>query len=472
MAPKGFPVVHFYDQDFVDLYDQTWIWIQDLWKPIEPKRKEHGLFYPNMKVISQYEALMSTFFLVYSNQHYNPYSILDYFYSKQEEDGAIRSHYSLATGEPVLSEKNPLGIAPPLFAYVELNLFHKIGNKKRLKEIIEPLERHFQWIEANFKQKNGLYSTPVATTVTPTPKRKPVKYPVDFNAQMAIHALYLSLIGDLLNDKEISFKYKRAYFTIKTRMNSLMWNEEVGFYFDLNGKEKQVEVKTIASYWALLAELPSEERAKLLISHLKDDQVFGLDNPFPTLALGEKGFTEQGEGFQGSVFPDLTFMVLKGLEKYDEFEFARECAIRHIYFLIDTLHMENNQGGIYEAYLPTQEGPAKWKDNPEFPRKHFLPTVGLATITLMIENVIGFSISLPRKTVDWTMPTLEVMGIEDLSLKRNMITIVTNKRDTRGWEIRLESEKLYYFTIKILDTNKRKTLPIPSGRCSMLIDKL
>ena len=108
--------------------------------------------------------------------------------------------------------------------------------------------------------------------------------------------------------------------------------------------------------------------------------------------------------------------------------------------------------------------------NPDYPRKRCISFGGLSTIATMIENVIGLSISLPRKTVDWTIPNLEAMGIENLSLKRNMITILSNK-STRGWEIQMESEKLYYFTINILG-NKKKTLPIPSGKCSMLIDKL
>ncbi len=64
----------------------------------------------------------------------------------------------------------------------------------------------------------------------------------------------------------------------------------------------------------------------------------------------------------------------------------------------------------------------------------------------------------------------KVLGINNLSLKRNMITILSNKTN-RGWEIRLESEKLYYFTFDLID-QKKKTLPIPSGKCSMLIDKL
>ena len=108
--------------------------------------------------------------------------------------------------------------------------------------------------------------------------------------------------------------------------------------------------------------------------------------------------------------------------------------------------------------------------DPNFPKVRYLQAAGLSTIALMIENVIGLSISLPRKTVDWIIPNLEIMGIEKLSLKRNLITILSNKSD-RGWGIQMESEKLYYFTINILD-QKKKTLPIPSGKCSMLIDKL
>jgi neutral trehalase len=51
-----------------------------------------------------------------------------------------------------------------------------------------------------------------------------------------------------------------------------------------------------------------------------------------------------------------------------------------------------------------------------------------------------------------------------------MITILVNKSG-RGWEVRMESEKLYYFTINILGGQKKR-LPIPSGKCSILIDKI
>ncbi|MGC9311470.1 MAG: hypothetical protein ACP5IA_02160, partial [Sediminispirochaetaceae bacterium] len=66
LVKKGFPAVHFYDQDFVDMYEQTWAWVQEAWY----KNKEQAknglpsafLTYPGSSTISQFEACLSTFF--------------------------------------------------------------------------------------------------------------------------------------------------------------------------------------------------------------------------------------------------------------------------------------------------------------------------------------------------------------------------------------------------------------------------
>ncbi|MCL2705666.1 MAG: hypothetical protein FWE72_05605 [Spirochaetaceae bacterium] len=473
MAKTGFPIVHFYDQDFVDIYNKTWTWLHDFWKKGTKRNalQQRYFNYPGSNYISQYEACLSAFFLVYSNNIFSPFSALDNFYSKQEESGAIRGLYKEEDGKPIFTEDNPEGVHPPLFAWAEYNLYHKIGLKKRLKEILPILENYYSWLEATFQKENGLYATPLTCVEMGNTPREKAYYLIDFNAMQAVNALYTSAIGDILNDKEISFKYKKKYFSLKTRINSLMWDKENGFYYDLDAAGTQVKTETIASYWTLLAEIPNEDKANAMISKLSNGD-FVTENPFPSLSTSSPLFSEDGNGFRGSVFPHFTFMVVKGLEKYARNDLARECAIRHLYFILDTLHPDGEKkGNIYEAYLPMREGPAKSANkNCGFPRELFLNYTALSTITLMIENVIGLYISLPRKTVDWIVPTIEIMGIEDLSLKRNMITILANKSG-RGWEIRLESEKLYYFTINIIGV-KKKTLPIPSGKCSMLIDKL
>ena len=475
MFKKDLPLIRFYDQDFVDIYEQSWDRIDaSMVKGSSANgfAKEFFVYEPS-GVINQLEAIFSTFFLVYSNGSYNSSSCLDNFYGKQEEDGAIRGVYSLADGKPLMTAENPEGVLPPLFSFAELNIYHKVGNKKRLKDIIENLCRYYDWLEGKFRMANGLYAvTPLAGGQN-CPLRKEAFYPVDFNCQQAVNALYLSAIGDLLNDRDISFKYKKKYFSLKTRINEKMWDESDGFYYDLKKDESFLKVKSLAGYWAILAEIPGVDTVERMVALLSAEDGFATDHPFPSLAVGEEQFSPEGVRDMGDVNPSLVFMIIKGLEKYKYYEMAREFAIRHLYFILEVLNDEEApKPDLYEAYSPAEAGPAAPGEN-GFPRRNFLPYVCLSTIALMIENVVGFYISLPKKTVEWIMPSLEETGIENMLLKRNKVTIFSNRSGRVGaWEIRLESDKLYYFTINILNSKKKKTLPIPSGKCSMLIDKM
>ena len=463
------PRIHFYDQDFVDMYDRTWVWIDELWKGKEdnPNFEEGYYTFDNSNHLRLFDAMLSSLFLVYSNQTYSPYSLIDFFYKMQEENGFIASEYDIDTLKPILSEGNPGGLTRPLLSYVEFMFYHKIGNKKRLKDVVPYLEKYFSWMKENYMDENGLYKVPYEATEMGNLERLGAVYTVDFNAMVAIFALYMSDIGDILNDKELAFKYKRVYFSIKTRINSMMWDLGTRFYYDLDANGERVMNKHVGAFWTLLAEIPNDEYALFLIDQLKDPEEFGTDNPFPTVPKSSTFYSPEGNGYSSGVVPFATYMIVKGLIKYDSFVFARECSIRLMYDILDTLHPDQEEmGDVWEVYKSESEGPAAGNN-----RKRYLPMVALMTITLVIENIIGLDISLPRKTVYWTMQNLEAMGIEKLSLKKNNITILSNK-NTRGWEIRLESEKLYYFTIEILEEEKKKTLPIPSGKCSMLIDKL
>ena len=469
-----FPEISFYDQDLVTLYQRSWNWICDHWhRGTEANGFAPNYFrYPEADRISQFETCLATFFLVYSNRVFPVTEQLDTFYNKQEEDGAIRAEYLVEDGTPVLADDNPTGVAPPLFAWAEYNLYHKLGTKKRLREVLPNLERHFTWLEETHRQENGLYSVPPAATMMGNCPRDGCHYAIDFNAQQALNALYLSAIGDVLNDKDTSFKYKRAYFSLKTRISQMMWDDATGFYYDLDRDGRRLSIRTVGAFWTLLAEIPNEEKSERLIAYLDSPEEFGVEHPFPTLSACHEQYTRDGSGYRGAVVPPFNYMVIKGLERYGKHDDAREFALRHLYYVLDGLHPEESAtGSLYEAYAPQQEGPARWPERSDFPRRLLMAYCALSTVALMIENVVGLYISLPRKTVDWRIPAMEIMGIENLQLKRNLISIVSAK-SSRGWEIRLESEKLYYLTINVLREGRRKTLPIPSGKCSILIDKI
>jgi len=480
VTKRDFPRINFYDQDFVDVYDRTWALIQECLEKDKEGCALSGKFFthPGCPDLTQMDAIFSTFFLVYSNRLFQSHAALDIFYERQEENGAIRSAYNIDTGEPVMGGDNPEGVGMPIFPWVEFNLYHKNSNKKRMKDIFTQLTKYDEWIDETFKAPNGLYKAPWTASGMWNAPREKTAYPVDFNAMMALNVLYMSVIAELLNDKDSSFLYKKQYFSLKTRINALMWNNDDGFYYDLDDDENQLRTKTLAAYWTLLAELPNAEKSERLIEKLQDPAYFGSPNPFPSVAMNEECFKEDGEAYRGSVFPHLNFMVIKGLEKYLRWDLAREFAIRHLYFVIDSMNVEGKERdcALYEAYLPKKGGAAHPPASlsPEggvFPRPQYLTFAALSTICLMVENIVGLTISLPRKTVDWIIPNLEIMGIENLSLKKNMITIRSVKSARGGWEIKVESEKLYYFTINVLG-KKKKTLPIPSGTCSLLIDKL
>lgn len=468
------PKINYFNQDFVDVYVRSWNTIDEYWQT-----HNGTIFTASGKTkINQYEACFSTFYQVYSNRIYNVSNILDDFYDKQEANGAIRGEYDIATGSVInLGEDNPNNLLPPLFSWSEFDMYHKVGTKKqRIKDVLPKLEAYFKYIdELCFDESVGLYKVPISATGLNSKARKDAVYPIDYNCQQALNAFYLAELGDILNMKEFSFVYKRRYFMLKTKINEMMWDKEDNFYYDLDKNGKIIKVKTLAAYWSLLAMLPNKESVKYLVDYLKDETVFGTPNPFPSIAVNEADFDEQGGYFCGDVRPELTFMVIKGLEKCEMYEFAREVAIRHLYFIIDTFHSEDkdNKSMFFSAYQPYTEGHATSKitDISAYLEKDTVMTTSLITITVMIENVIGLLISLPRKTVEWVVPILERMEIEKLSLKRNEISILVAKNSRGSWEIKLESEKLYYFTANLLNI-KKKTWPIPNGRCSMLIDKL
>ena len=467
-----YPKITHPDQDFVAFYNKIWSICDAEW--VSNKKtfgKNTIILHPAETTINQFTTIMSTFFLIYGDISVTHQ--LDFFYQRQEEDGAIRSDYSIKDGSAVKIHGNPLGVGAPLFSWAEYNLYHKIDSKRRVHTVVKILEKYWQWLEQVCLKPNGLYSLPLAATGMRNSPREKLCYPIDFNLQQAINANFMAKLGTIINDKDMSFRYRKKYFRLRTQINSLMWNRDHQFYFDLDEDGKHITVKTIAAFWALLAQLPNEAKLEGLIGHLNNPKEFAQKNIFPTLSKDERAYRASGEGYRGSVFPPYTYMIIKGLENYAAFKSAKEYAYRHVKAITETIKQHASEGeeaSMVEAYQPESYDGASWSGKKNFPKKRYVPYLGLSGIAIMIENIIGLRFSVPRKTVELLMTGMEHIGIEDVSLRKNLISIVCDKTG-RGWEIHLGSEKLYYFTLHLLN-NKKKTLPIPSGRCSLLIGKL
>ena len=86
---------------------------------------------------------------------------LDNFYGKQEESGAIRGEYRESDGKPVHSKDNPKGVLPPLFAWAEFNIYHKLGLKKRIREVLPVLEKYFRGSRRTSRRKTACTRCPL-----------------------------------------------------------------------------------------------------------------------------------------------------------------------------------------------------------------------------------------------------------------------------------------------------------------------
>ena len=440
-----FPKLIYYDQDFIQGYQKTWLKLEKFWytDPDEPKS---FLFHKsNSSVLNQFETTMFAFSLVYQEKPLLAIQQIDYFYQFQEEDGAIRANYDFQSGEVIPQEGNPENVNPPLFSWIEYHFYHKVGMKKRIQNIFPKLEKYFEWIDAQFYDKKlGLLKAPLAAVGWQNSARQQdnAVYLIDFNAQQLLNAYYMAIIGDLLNDKEIAFRYRKYYFSLKTRIMNQMWNPNTNFFYDLDRKGKMIGSATLCSYWLLLCDVLNEERLERMMSKLRTPEWFGSENPFPSLAQHHPDFSAEGRGCYGSVMPALNFVIIKGLEVYQYHRQAREFAIMHMYHILDTYFLESEyQHDFWQAYMPYENKPALMPSpdnsgNFMCAQGGYAHMTSLITVNLFIETILGLNISLPRKTVDWVIPNIEEMGIRNLSLRRNVISIQTRKT-FRGWEIRL-----------------------------------
>lgn len=472
------PSIKHYNPDIVDLYNKTWVWISKKWKTgLSEKFSPVSYLDSDDTVFDYFYSVLPTFFLIYSGDKYDPTCVLDFFYERQEESGAIRSYYDKNNGKKITPKKeNPESISMPLFARAEFAIYNKTGNKKRLKEVVYKIKKYYEWLfSVSRDPASGLLKCPLSCSLLGNVERKGAVYLVDYNSLVAADLLSLYEAGDVLNDATIKMFAKPLSDTLFSRIRDKMWDEKTEFLCDLNSSYDKLKNPHLGEVFYLLSD-EINYVTDGIIKKLKDADEFNTYTVFPTVPKSSPQFKENTDGFKGGCSSILTYFAIKGLEKKKEFLFASECTLRHIFTILESIATPlpgEKMGDVFEVYKNEEDGPVPFFDKKGvvyYPHRSYIHSLGLISIALVIENVLGLDISLPQKTVAWTMDDYSEMGVENFPLKRNSISIQC-VRNIRGWEIRLESEKLYYFKMTILRENKTHSLPIPSGRCSLLPEK-
>ena len=349
---------------------------------------------------------------------------------------------------------------PPFFAWVEYEYAKITGDLDRLRWVVHEnkyLQKHFDFIEesrrfttipgCNFpmivkKTKFGYAWSGPPSGMDNTPRGRGKYWNllwVDLISQQALAACYIASIASLLDDLQLETLYYKKYLILKEIVNKYYWDIQTGFYFDIGrfNHYKKHKITTPASFWVMLAEIPTEEQANRMTQHLLDPNSLGGYLVWPTVARNDRNFDPRGQYWRGGVWIPICYMGVKALEKYDYFQLARTFTEKLLGVMYQT-YTEFTPQTIWEAYSPVEPKPSTYKRNTRYVRPDFCGWSALAPISLFIENVIGIhSIDAFKHEIHWNLNNSYVgkQGIynlqfgetrTDLIYEPNHITVISD----------------------------------------------
>jgi len=378
----------------------------------------------------------------------------DNFYAKQHADGFIDREIRETDGTDYWGPNHNNSINPPLYSWVEWENYMVNGDAERLKRVYPHLKKYYEWIKEHRRLPSGLYwTTNLASGMDNSPRIYPkgddsgLSYGyswVDLTAQQALNALYLEKIAKTSGLEQESVAFKEDYDKLKRLVNENFWDSKTGMYYDLNDKGELTRVKTVASFWPMLAGIATPEQAKSLVErHLMNKKEFWRPHPFPTASRDNILYDPNGGYWKGSVWAPTEYMIIRGLENYGYEDFATEAVERHLKNMSDVLMIT---GTIWENYAPE----AASRGNASM--GNFVGWSGVGPIAMLIENIIGIRADAPADRLTWRIRRTDRHGIKKFHFGDNpRVSLMADPRgkNTDPVSITVVSETPFLLTVDL-----------------------
>ena len=182
---------------------------------------------------------------------------------------------------------------------------------------------------------------------------------VDLNSYLYAEKAFLMSMAEVLGYDEDVAKYEKEAAYVRDYINTNMFDEETGFYYDLqtneDGSEKKLLVnrgKGTEGWLPLWAKLATPEKAARVAENMLDEDKFYRPVPFPTASADNDKYSPSTY-WRGPVWLDQALYAVEALQNYGYEDEAREAAYR----LFDNTEGLLGDGPIRENYNPeTGEG--------------------------------------------------------------------------------------------------------------------
>lgn len=411
---------------------------------------------------------------------------LDNFYGTQAEDGYICRVVNESDGAPGGDASDPSEpmINPPLFATAELAYARRSGDLSRLPRVLPALDAYADWIDANVRTGSGLYYTSLlGSGMDNAPRDAAYDGWVDITSQQALARRALAELATLAGDASFAADQLAEAERVCAEVSSRMWDDEAGWFFDLDPEGAPLTEKTLAGVWPLAAGCADADQAARVIAWLEDPAAFWRVHPFASTAADAPSFDPDGHYWRGGVWAPTNHMVALALSEHGRRDLAREATARQldvlsaVYadFVPDPDQLASDATGdgrqtLWELYAPDAVAPGTRWDDTWLGRQDFVGWTGLTPIAGLIEQILGLEPDAPADTLTWHLARTDRHGVSGYRFGDQLVDLVIDARDsaTDGGTLTVESSDAFTLVVEI--AGRTQSFPVAAGSSTLTLE--
>ena len=502
------------DPSYVSLYEKAWELAYE--RTRQPSASEPWyrtwLDEAHSSQVYLWDLAAMMWFAKYMNGAFDPMGSMEIFYQGQRDDGAIPRRFVESDGR---TDSNDGAVNPPLFAWSEWQWYQVTGDIERIRRVLPALREYLDYSSiVRWAQDSAhrLYWNDGGGSGLDWLKRPYLRNndgskqwgDPDMSAQTAQAYLLLGDMYEVVGDSDEAARMRAIGDAIGERINRFLWNDftdggvDYGqwFYADSAGNIAPTagqyvdEPQGPGLWYSLIGATPAQTTR--LRNIMSSEDWYFTDMPFGTLPKSHSQFQGWGGHSQGSVYPPILYMGIKGAENVGGYEFAQGLLKRYLDGMVEVFDYSDT---VWEFYAPDQHShtellavrfqtprvldfhrssgrapctthetdvyscevvktghtlapgtyvtPARNITIPNNP--HLLPfgpsTVapdfvgwaGLGPIALLIENIIGIQAEVPNRRIEWHLTRTDRHGINSLWLgKMGKVDLIASSRSARN----------------------------------------
>lgn len=217
---------------------------------------------------------------------------------------------------------------PPIMAWGLYRLYEKTGRRDWVKEMYGGIALFLKWIMKNRDEnRNYLYEWYVdpetelcrcgESGMDNTPRFDDVLLSdsIDFSCYMANEMRHMEKLARVLGLEADAAEYARLYELIGNRVNTLLYDEADGRYYDREIESGRFrKVNTPAGFLPLFAGICPPERAEKLVADIVNPKTYGTPMPLPSVSLDDPEFCD--DYWRGTTWICYNYMIENGLREY------------------------------------------------------------------------------------------------------------------------------------------------------------